>query len=128
MPPATVTASLRLRVKVTVLPALRSPVAGDLGQRRDGRCYGVDLRAALGETGEREIGGIAGAVGDGRGVEIDGGGGERRGVLAGGHGVAEGERIAAGAARIGGDAAIIERERRRAAGDRDGFIEIEGQA
>ena len=28
MPPATVTTSLRLRVKVTVLPALRSPVAG----------------------------------------------------------------------------------------------------
>ena len=83
---------------MTVLPALRSPVAGDSVKRRDGRCCGVDLRAALGETGEREIGGIAGAVGDGRGVEIDGGGGERRGVLPGSHGVAEGERIGAGAA------------------------------
>ena len=98
-----------------------------LGQGRDGRCCGVDLRAALGETGEREIGSIAGAVGDGCGVEIDGGGGERRGVLAGSHGVAEGEGFAAGAARIGGDTAIIESERGRAAGDRDDFIEIEGE-
>ena len=50
---------------MTVLPALRSPLDGDLGQRRDGRRYGIDLRAALGQAGEREIGGIAGAVGDG---------------------------------------------------------------
>ena len=98
-----------------------------LGQGRDGRCCGVDLRAALGETREREVGGIAGAVGDGCGVEIDGGGGERRGVLSRRDGVAEGEGIAAGTARIGGDTAIIEGERGRAAGDRDGFIEIEGE-
>ena len=65
VPPATVTASFRLRVNVTVLPALRSPLAGDLRQRDDGRRCGVDLRAALGQAGEREIGGIAGAVGDG---------------------------------------------------------------
>ena len=64
--------------QVTVLPALRSPLAGDSVKRRDGRRCGVDLRAALGQTGEREIGGIAGAVLDGRGVEIDGGGGQRR--------------------------------------------------
>ena len=125
MPPATVTASLRLSVSVTVLPALRSPLAGRLGQRRDGRRYGVDLRAALGQTGEREIGGIAGAVFDGRGIEIDGGGGQARGVLPSADGVAEGERIAAGAARIGGGAAIVERQRRGAAGDRDRLIEVE---
>ena len=100
---------------------------GRLGQGRDGRCCGVDLRAALGETGERETGGIAGAVFDGGGIEIDGGGGEARGVLAGTDGVAEGERIAAGAARKGGDAAIVESKRGGAAGDRDGFIEIEGE-
>ena len=98
-----------------------------LGQGRDGRCCGVDLRAALGETGEREIGGIAGAVFDGGGIEIDGGGGEAAVFWPAADGVAEGERIAAGAARIGGDAAIVERERGGAAGDRDGLIEIEGE-
>ena len=50
------------------------------------------------------------------------------GVLAGSHGVAEGERIGAGAARIGGGTAIVESERRGAARDRDGFVEIEGEA
>ena len=99
-----------------------------LGQRRDGRCCGVDLRAALGEAGEREVGGIAGAVGDGCGVEIDGGGGERGGVLSGGHGVAEGERIGAGAAGIGGGAAVVERERRRAAGNRHRLAQVEREA
>ena len=67
-----------------MLPALRSPLRRHSVRDDDGRCCGVDLRAALGETREREVGGIAGAVGDGCGVEIDGGGGERRGVLAGG--------------------------------------------
>ena len=76
VPPATVTTSLRFSVSVTVLPALRSPLEGDSDKRRDGRCRGVDLRAALGQTGEREVGGIAGAVGDGGGIEIDRGGGE----------------------------------------------------
>ena len=127
VPPATVTASLRLSVSVTVLPALRSPLAGDSVKRRDGRRCGVDLRAALGQAGEREVGGIAGAVGDGRGVEIDGGGGEGRGVLPGGDGVAEGQRIAAGAARIGGGAAVVEGERRRAARDRHRLAEVECQ-
>ena len=41
------------------------------------RCSGIDLRAGLGQAGERQIGGIAGAVGDGGGVEIDRGGGQR---------------------------------------------------
>ena len=74
VPPATVTASLRLSVRVTVLPASRSPLDGRLGQRRYRRRRGVDLRAGLGQAGERQVGGIAGAVGDGGGVEIDRGG------------------------------------------------------
>ena len=119
VPPATVTASLRFRVSVTVLPALRSPLAGDSAKRRDSRRYGVDLRAALGQAGEREIGGIAGAVVDGRGVEIDGGGGQARSVLPGADGVAEGQRVGAGAAGIGGGAAVVEGQRRGAARDGD---------
>ena len=110
---------------MTVLPALRWPVEGVSVKRRDGRCCGVDLRAALGETREREVGGIAGAVGDGCGIEIDGGGGERRGVLAGSHGVAEGEGIAAGTARIGGGTAIIESEHGRAAGNRNHLAHVQ---
>ena len=63
-------------VSVTVLPGPQRPPEGDAETAvTDGDC-GVDLRAALGQAGEREVGGIAGAVGDGRGVEIDGGGGE----------------------------------------------------
>ena len=94
-----------------------------------GRCrrYGVDLRAALGQAGEREIGGITGAVGDGRRVEIDGGGGEGRGVLPGADGVAEGERIGAGAAAVGGGAAVVERQRRHATCHRHRFAQIQGQ-
>ena len=33
----------------------------------------IDLRAGLGQAAERQVGGIAGAVGDGGGIEIDGG-------------------------------------------------------
>ena len=92
-----------------------------------GGVYGVDLRAALGQAGEREIGGIAGAVVDGGGVEIDGGGGEAEVFWPAADGVAEGERIGAGAAGIGGGAAIVEGKRRGAAGDRDRLVEVEGQ-
>ena len=60
-------------------------------------------------------------------VEIDGGGGEARGVLPGADGVAEGQRIGAGAAGIGGGAAVVERQRRRAAGDRHRFVQVERQ-
>ena len=96
--PTTVTASLMLRVSVTVLPGTSRPLDGDSETAVTEGRRGVDLRAALGQAGEREVGGIAGAVGDGRGVEIDRGGGESGGVLPGGHGVAEGQRIGAGAA------------------------------
>ena len=68
---------------MTTLAGIEVAARRRLGQRRYGRRDGVDLRAALGQAGEREIGGVAGAVGDGRRVEIDGGGGKRRGVLPG---------------------------------------------
>ena len=55
------------------------------------------------------------AVGDTGGVEIDRGGGKRGRVLAGGHGVAECERVGTGAAAIGGGAAVVERQGRGAA-------------
>ena len=71
MPPATVTASLRLSVSVTVLPALRSPLEGD---STSDETVGVVVSICgplWVRPREREIGGIAGAIGDGRGVEID---------------------------------------------------------
>ena len=64
----------------------------------------------------REIGGIAGTVGDGRRVLIDRRYCEVGRVLAGTDRIAEGQRAGAGAAAIGGRAAIVERQRRRAAG------------
>ena len=51
----------------------------------------------------------------------------RGGVLAGAHGVAEGQRIAAGAAGIGRGAAIVERQRRRAARHRHRLAHVERQ-
>ena len=93
----------------------------------DHRCHGVDLRAALGQAGERQVGGIAGTVGDGGGVEIDRGGGEGGGVLAGADGVAEGQRAGAGAAAIGRGAAVVERERRGAAGNGDRLAQVQRQ-
>ena len=112
---------------MTVLPALRSPVAGVSVKRRDGRRRGVDLRAALGQAGEREIGGIAGAVLMVAELRLTAVAARLGGVLPGAHGVAEGQRIAAGAARIGGGAAVVERQRRGAARDRDRLAEIERQ-
>ena len=91
------------------------PVNGVVCDNRRGRRRGVDLRAALGQAGERQIGGIAGTVGDGGGVEIDRGRRQPGRVLPGAHGVAEGQRRAAGTAAIGRGAAIVERQRRRAA-------------
>ena len=51
----------------------------------------------------------------------------RRCVLPGSHGVAEGERVGAGAAGIGGGAAIVEGERRGAARDGHCLVEVERQ-
>ena len=71
--------------------------------------------------------GIAGPVGDGRGVEIDRGSGKSSSVLAGADKVAEGERAGAGAAAIGRGAAVVQRERRGATGDGDGLAQIKRQ-
>ena len=86
-----------------------------LRDHRRRRRSGIDLRAALGQAGQRQVGGIAGPVGDGRGIEIDRGGGQGGRVLPGADGVAEGQRVGAGAAAIGRGAAVVERQRRRAA-------------
>ena len=99
-------------------------VAGHRGNRR--RC-GVDLRAGLGQAGQRQAGGIAGAVSDGCRVEVDRGGRQCGGVLPGGDGVAEGQRRGAGTARVGRGAAIVERQRWCAARDRDRLAEVERQ-
>ena len=110
------------------LAGIEVAARGRLRQRRDGRRGGVDLRAALGQAGEREIGGIAGAVLNGGAVEVYRRRRQVGGVLPGGHGVAEGQRIGAGAAGIGGGAAVVERERRRAAGvDRHRLAHVERQ-
>ena len=53
---------------------------------------------------------------NGRGVEVDRGHRQVGRVLPGSHRVAEGQRAGAGAADIGGGAAVVERERRGAAG------------
>ena len=90
-------------------------------------CSRIDLRANLGEAGERQVDGIAGAVGDGGRVEIDRSGGEGGGVLSGADGVAEGQSAAAGAAGIGRGAAVVEGERRGAAGNGDRLAQIERQ-
>ena len=49
------------------------------------------------------------------------------GVLPGRHRVAEGQRVAAGAAGIGGGAAVVERQRRRAARDRHRLAQVDRQ-
>ena len=75
------------------------------------------------------VGGIAGAIRDGRAVEIDRGHRQVGGVLTGRHRVAEGQRTGAGAADIGRGAAVVEGQRRRAAGgvDRHRFAHVERQ-
>ena len=127
VPPATVTASLRLSVSVTVLPALRSPLAGNSASDE---IVGVvvsicgplwvrpvsDRLAALPApsvtVAELRLTAVAVEVGR---------------VLPGADGVAEGQRAGARAADIGGGAAVVEGERRRAAGDRHRLAEVERQ-
>ena len=96
----------------------------DRGHRRR---RGVDLRAGLGQAGERQAGGIAGAVRDGCRVEVDRGRRQGGGVLPGGDRVAEGQRVGARAARVGRGAAVVERQRRRAARNRHRFAHVERQ-
>ena len=88
---------------------------------------GVDLRAGLGQAGERQAGGVAGAVSDGCRVEVDRGHRQGGGVLPGRDRVAEGQRHGAGAAGIGRGAAIVERQRRRAARHRHRLAQVERQ-
>ena len=95
-------------------------------QRRHRRRRGVDLRAGLGQAAQRQVGGIAGTVGNRGAVEIDRRCRQCSGVLPGRHRVAEGQRIA-GAADITGGAEIVERQRRRAAGGVDGHVLAHGE-
>ena len=122
----TVTFSLMVSVSVTALPAPRSPLEGDSVNRADRRRRGVDLRAGLGQAAQRQVGGIAGTVGNRGAVESDRGCRQCSGVLPGRHRVAEGQHIA-GAADITGGAEIVERQRRRAAGGVDGHVLAHGE-
>ena len=122
-----------MTVSVTTLAGAEVAGAGrDAGagrhHRRHRRRRGVDLQRA-GRVGHRtgEIGGIAGAVLDGRGAEIDRRHRQVGGVLAGRHRVAEGQRIGAGAAGIGRGAAVVERQRRGAAGNRHRLAQVDRQ-
>ena len=132
VPPATVTASLRLSVSVTVLPASRSPLRCDAGPDATTDATVGVVVSICGplwvRPDERQVGGIAGAVGDGRRIEIDRGGGEAGRVLAGADGIAEGQRTGAGAAGIGRGAAVVEGQRRGAAGHRHRLAQVERQA
>ena len=95
--------------------------------RRDCWRRGIDLRAALGQADKRQVGGIAGAIGDGRGIEIDCRRHQVRRILTRRNRIAEGQRIAAGTAGIGRHTAIVKRQRRRAAGDRHRLAHAERQ-
>ena len=111
---------MRFRVSVTVLPASRSPLpllipVPDPTTDDMVGVPGIDLRAALGQAGERQVGSVAGPIGDAGGVQIDRGGGEGGGVLSRTDGVVEGQCAGAGTADIGGGAAVVERQRRGAA-------------
>ena len=107
-------------VKVAVQRRFRYP-----HHRRYG---GVDLQRS-GRVGHRarEVGGIAGTVGDGRRVLIDRRDCEVGRVLSGTDRIAEGQRAGAGPAGIGCHAAIVERQCRRAAGYRHRLAQIERQ-
>ena len=98
-----------------------------LHNRTDRRARGVDLRAALGQAAQRQAGGIAGTIGDGGGVEIDCGRRQSRRVLSGADRIAEGQGAGAGAADISGRAAVVERQRRRAARHRHRLAQVKRQ-
>ena len=108
---------------MTVLPTPRSPLDGVSRIATDCRRRGIDLRSDLREARERQTGGIAGAILDDGAVEIHCSGCQLGCVLTGRHRIAEGQRIGARAATIGRGAAVVERQRRGAAGrvDRDRF-------
>ena len=127
VPPATVTASFRLSVKVTVLPALRSPLAGDSASDE---IVGVVVSICgplwVRPESERLAALPAPSVMVAE-LRLTAVAARRRGVLSGADGVAEGQRIGAGAADIGGGAAVVERQRRGAAGHRHRLAQVERQ-
>ena len=103
--------------------------AGPGGHHRGHRRRrGVDLQRP-GRIADRtsEAGRRPRPVLDGRRVQVDRGHRQVGGVLAGRHRVAEGQRIGAGSAGIGRRAAVVERQRRRAAGNRHRLVHIDGQ-
>ena len=127
MPPATVTASLRLSVRVTVLPALRSPLAGDsVSDEMVGVMVSICGPLWVRPESERLAALPAPSVMVAE-LRLTAVAARLDGVLPGADGVAEGQRIGAGAAGIGGGAAVVEGQRRRAARDRDRFVQIERQ-
>ena len=127
VPPVTVTASFRLSVNVTVLPALRSPLDGDsaievmvgvmvsicgpLWVRPESERLAA-LPAPSVMVAELRLTAVAVSAAV---------------FCPAADGVAEGQSVGAGAAGIGGGAAVVERQRRRAARDRHRFVEVERQ-
>ena len=84
MPPATVTASLGVRLIETTCPAPREPLPGVVAMAVMVGAVGVDLQdAGRVADGAGQVGGVAGGVGDGGAVEGRAGDGEVGGVLAG---------------------------------------------
>ena len=123
----TVTFPLMVSVSVTVLPAPRSPLEGDsVIELIVGACGCADLRRRSEVARDRlEVAQRIGHQGP-QSLPIDRCHRQRRGILPGRHRVAEGQRIGAGAAGIGRGAAVVERQRRRAA-DRHRLAHIERQ-
>ena len=107
-------------VSVTTLPALRSPVPLLIPvpeATTDDTVGAVVSICGLpwARPTERQVGGIAGTISDGRRIEIDRRRHQVRRVLPSRDHIAEGQRTGAGPAAIGRRAAVIERQCRRAA-------------
>ena len=117
---------------MTTWPAFRSPLPPAIDPAAGGhnrwhrRCDGVDLQGA-GRVGyrAREIGAVARGVADRCPVQVDRRHRKVAGVLAGANRVAEGQRVAAGAAGVARRAAIVERQRRHAARNRHHLAHVE---
>ena len=132
VPPATVTASLRFSVSVTTLPTPRSPdpavmpVPDATTEDTVGAVVSI-CGPRLGQARQREAGGVASTVLDGRGAEIDRRHRQTGGVLAGPDRVAEGQRVGTVAAGIGRRAAVVERQGRGAARNRHRLAHVQRQ-
>ena len=133
VPPATVTASLRFSVSVTILPALRSP-APELMPVPDATTddtVGVVVsicRVPAGlVTAPVRLAALPAPSVTVAAVEIDRRHRQVGGVLPGRHRVAEGQRARARAAGVGRGAAVVERQGRRAARHRHCLVQVESQ-